>query len=321
MRLLKGVFPQSFVEELRHAADKTSEDVYKDYFSNRTREEFNGIHQKESVVSRIVTFRFASTAILLRIKDYLAPQLRDFHGSREDFMLCPLFYLRFCQPGVFLSKEHEKAFLYTEPHYDTAYGVFGFSIWVPLEEINESTGGLCGFSTHVSDVVPAPLKGEKNRYNLNEYLSKAHEVDPLLKSEIVQYALKQGDALVFDPQTVHGATKPRSRRRLSFNFRFVPASQVRNASPTAKRLFDAIEKSLNLCNGINLAWLGDRLGASRVFSGLSPQEKDPRLMDIAAHFLSRSAAPGQADARWNLHWKQEYQWLAGENQDVSNVYA
>jgi hypothetical protein len=108
---------------------------------------------------------------------------------------------------------------------------------------------------------------------------------------------KAGDILTFDSNLLHGATKPKTRRRMSFDFRLAPAASVAAAPPSVRRIFDAVNQNLSLSNARNLARLGDKPGAERIFRrlGLNPPAIEP--------------GPRIAKPDSQMRWQDEYAYL------------
>lgn len=205
---LRHVVPPAFVAELLKRAEDTLAEIHDDYFSQKSFEAFRVEHMgHESLVMKLVAYRFFSMDIAKRLRDLL---------DLPDMLIHPVFYLRFSYPGTYYSEKQRGAFLDSQPHYDTSYGLNARTYWLALEDIDEETGGLCSFSSQ--EILNHFPSGEKNRYNLDKYWDAASEIDPMLRLGTVAPSIRAGDILTFDSNMLHGATKPQSRRRISLDF-------------------------------------------------------------------------------------------------------
>jgi len=118
------IIPIELVESLQKAAYNEVEQLWKDYQPTARLIEFCDLIQKESVYSRILSFRFATSHRINELLRYVTKGVEQ-TGLQGPFVFAPLLYLRFCYPKIFISEKHEKALLYTEPHYDNCYGFDG----------------------------------------------------------------------------------------------------------------------------------------------------------------------------------------------------
>jgi hypothetical protein len=303
---LKSVLPADFVSDLRSRAEKLFEQVHDEYFAQIPLDDFRVLCQKESLISRILTFRFMSNAFVESLRKWVTPKLHEIMGrDDEQFVLCPYFYLRFCWPQIYLSAKHEAAYLYTEPHYDTALGVEGYSMWIPLEKADAETGGLCFFSDEqLYQRIP---RGTRNVYSISRYLDDASQIDPYLKDKEIQPDIEAGELFVFDTHTLHGATKPKTRRRLSLNMRLILESFLAKGTPEVQALCRTVDQQLDICNAMNLALLGDHLGAK---ASLAKVPSSQRSLDLFARAKAAAEHAGsqQLGVGRKLGWADEYRW-------------
>lgn len=282
-----------------------------DYFSDNSDDEFLEKLQKESIVSRVLSYRFCDTKNISRLVRQVEEALRMWdsrYGGAVDrkFYLGPLIYVRFCNPGVFLSKNHERAFLYTEPHYDSYYGGDGVTVWVPLEDTNSETGGLCYFD--FDDIeVPFPKDG-RNRYSIGRYLDDYQNIDPLLRKNIVEVSCASGSFLFFDQNVLHGSTKPVVRSRLSINFHLVEQRTLPTNDDRIRTLFGAVNGHLDACNAINLYFLGDIKGYLIKMEKLN-RPTGNRCVDEMLDRIDSEAENVSQLGGGKMHWSEEYSWI------------
>jgi len=213
---------------------------------------------------QLATLRFASLEVLTKLRELLIPHIQRINGESE-LLIHPSFFLRLSFPE---NNDLNKglSFLNTEPHYDhymkEGFEIQSFTFWVPFEDIDEESGGLCSFST--PEIFDYFTNQGRTRYNPGTYFKVAPEIDPLLKHSTMVHKIQAGDILTFDSNTLHGATRPRSRRRISFDFRLLPRTSLKGAPTSVHRLFDRINFEFDSYNVDNLIELGDFLGASRI---------------------------------------------------------
>ena len=140
---LNSVIPVDSVTALRQRAEATLHDIYADYFSHKSFEEFQAQHLGHtSLVMKIAAYRFATAEILTQLKEWLQPHIQVTYGA-TDLLFHPIFYLRFSFPGVSYSEKHRAAYLDSQPHYDGSYAVEALTFWMALDNIDDETGGLC----------------------------------------------------------------------------------------------------------------------------------------------------------------------------------
>ena len=204
-------------------------DIKTDYFSSLTENVFRKEHLgNTSLVMKIAGYRFANEDTMRLLKARIEPIAEKLYAG-TDLMLHPIFYLRIGYPGNYYSDSYRYAFLDSQPHYDRAFGVDAYSFWVALENIDDESGGLAEFSSPETDA-HFTLNDGRNRYNYDSYLEESGKIDAMLKSSCRAPHANAGDVLTFDSSVLHGATKPISRKRISFDFRLAPRRAVEGAS-------------------------------------------------------------------------------------------
>jgi hypothetical protein len=240
MTHIKNAIPADFVTELRDRAEATLREVHQDYFPQKSFGAFRMEHLgHESLVMKLVAYRFFTMDIANRLRALVGPEM----------LIHPVFYLRFSYPDIHYSEKQRAAFLDSQPHYDTSYGLDAQTFWLALDDVDEETGGLCSFSTQeIHDHFPS---GETNRYNLDRYWDAAADLDPMLRLGTVAPAIAAGDILTFDSSMLHGATKPITRKRISLDFRLIPQDTF-IIDRGVRRIFDAVNEDLDGCNRRNI---------------------------------------------------------------------
>ena len=304
LQTLEKVFPVDFIHELRERAFNCFATVKEDYFSEMSEEDYQLIYQDINSVARCISVRFFNQKVMTDINNYLLPHIETL-TQRTDYMICPLYTLRLYHPNIYISEAHEKAFLQTEPHYDNGFGNHGISIWLPLESIDHETGGLCEFTT--KEIQREFPETERNRFNFDRYLEHFESVDPLLRKGTHQSTLPIGDVLIHF-NVLHGATKPKGRSRLSFNFRLIPETELSDKAKNIQELYRLMNKSLPLFNALNLANLGDRLGAERLADDNDIETPEGEVGRMVKHFVDSGMLWSTKLSPVKVHWSDEFKW-------------
>jgi hypothetical protein len=271
-------------------------EIKADYFSSLTEDVFRREHLgNTSLVMKIAAYRFANKTTMSLLKARLKPIAEKLYAE-ADLMLHPIFYLRIGYPGNNYSESYRDAFLDSQPHYDRAFGVDAYSFWVALDDIDDESGGLAEFSNPETDA-HFTLDDGRNRYNYDLYLQKASEIDAMLKSSCRAPHANVGDVLTFDSSVLHGATKPKSRKRISFDLRLAPRRAIEAASDDVQVMFDVYNRSIDLCNACNLKFVGDDLGANRLCETIDQSSGFPKS---DSNILQPYA---------QMQWQDEYAFL------------
>ena len=306
-RTVHAVFPKELVQELLQRAEAVMAEIRADYFPGSDLHAFRSGHLGHtSLIMKMAAFRFASGDVLNRLKRVIAENAGMEGLSGDALLLHPIFYLRFSWPDVSYSSAHKSAFLDSQPHYDRAFGLPAHSFWMPLEPASGATGGICYFEDERA--LKAFEYGPSNKHNYDTYLEAAAALDPLLRETVQAPVLNVGDVFTFDRTVLHGATKPKSARRVSFDFRLCRASAVAQSAPWVQDLVAEFNRAPDLCNARNLLTIGDFLGASRVLSRVA-EVTDNRDLGLLADSLSQ-LAPGPDLLRQHavMAWQSEYSW-------------
>jgi len=303
--VLGSVFPQTLIMELRDRAIANMDSIRDDYFPGGDFGTFRREHLGHtSLVMKMAAFRFASGDVLRALKSHLELKLVD-PGRQDDVLLLhPIFYLRFSWPEISYSELHAKAFLDSQPHYDRAFGLNAFSFWTPLEAASDATGGICYFEdAAVTEEFPF---GKSNKHNYDTYLAAAPQLDPLLRRTAKAPAMAVGDVFTFDHTVLHGATKPKTARRVSFDFRLCWASELAKVAPWVQSLVMEFNRAPDLCNARNLLLIGDNVGASRILKSLADEGKALAL--VADTLAQLPPAPDLLRQHAAMEWQREYAW-------------
>ncbi len=290
--------------------DRTQEcikELHVDYFAEKSFMEFCCEHLGHvSIAAKILAYRYFNTDIFRKLYQSLVPLAENVYGA-EDLVLHPIFYLRYTFPELPQTEQHRLAFLDSQPHFDRSYGIKAFTFWIALVDIDDQTGGLCYFTD--PKVVAEFSAGEKNRYNMDGYFENAVQVDSSLKPVAIQPHLKKGGVLTFDSNVLHGATKPKSKWRISFDVRLIPKEELLRADPRVQRTINLFHRSPTLCNANNLLFLGDYKGAARHFQSLSMELNNSALKYTAQTLSIKTPNPEILKSGAKMQWRDEYCWV------------
>ena len=291
----RNIFDRKTIETLRSRADQVLDEIKQEYFSGKSIDEFLSCHSGHtSLVMKIAAYRFMSSEIADVLKSGVSKLAEEIYGEK-DLLFHPLFSLRYTFPDVVYSDQHAAAFLDSQPHYDRSFGVDAYTFWVALVDIDEESGGLAEFSG--TEVELHFRTNGLNKYNYDGYLNAAPQIDPMLRKSIWAPSVNAGDVLTFDSKTLHGATKATKRKRVSLDFRLAPKRNIANSPNDVKGTFQAVQKSLDYCNGKNLEVLGETIGASKMLRrlGNAPTLDAPSLKITEPYSQHR--------------WQDEYSFL------------
>ena len=249
-------------------AENVLRNIHQRYFTTQSYESFIEHHTGHtSMVMKLAAYQFASSEVIKQLTKSL---------DAQDYLLHPVFYMRVVYPGVSHSEGHRRAQFDSQPHYDRTFGLDATTLWVALVDVDTETGGLCWFQGE--DVTALFPRQGANRYGLTGYYDQAHEIDPVLAKGVGFRSVCAGHAIAFDSSILHGATKPKSKKRISFDFRLISKEAVMKGDARAQQIFEAVAKDLDGCNERNGVML----------------TSDPKFLEPNA----------------TLRWQAEYGWIA-----------
>lgn len=266
LQLLRSVIPREFIATMLQRVETTLRSIHQDYYAEISYERFHQLYvtQNFPYVMQLATLRFADFTLMTQLRNLVTAHI--WKGLTErDVFLHPSFFLRLTFPSE-MTHTQSFTFLNTEPHYDS-YEKEGFeinssTIWLPFEPINEESGGLCTFNT--PEIFDHFINEGRTSYPPGNYFKIASEVDPLLLQSTVTPEVEVGDILAFHSQTLHGATRPKKRRRISFDFRLLPRKRLTNAPVGVRHLFEQINNEFDHYLAEQLIELKDFIGAEKL---------------------------------------------------------
>lgn len=305
---LRDVLDRGYAAVLSDRAMSTLQELHADYFTAIPFAEFcSGYLGHTSIAAKVLAYRFFTSDIFFKLRDVLTPHVREIYGVGDGLLLQPYFYVRYSLPDMAQTELHRRALLDSQPHYDRTLGIHAMSFWLALVDIDNSSGGLCSFAgTKAAELFPYD---GRNRFNYDGYLEAAAELDPLIESSIVQPAIPAGSMFTFDSNLLHAATKPKTRWRISADFRLVPRKQIEQCEPQVRRIVEVFNASPSLCNAGNLMLLGDFCGAARQLDGLGLHDRGDVsgvLSEVLAHKQPEAAV---LERGGKMAWQAEYGWM------------
>ena len=307
--LLKNLFPTKIINEVNEKLYKCEDQLFKD-FENISYSNFVELIQKESIAARILGYRFADSCSLNILIQSISKWLSE-NKTSGKYYFSPLIMTRICKPGVQIFKNN--AMLFTEPHYDKIENQYPFfGIWIPLEPVNEETGGLCWFDMPENiRLENFPLSGKN--LSLKQYSANYETIDPIVKPYLKTLDLLPGDVIIFDENCLHGATKPRNRPRRSINFQMIHESIVDKLTEIEKQKIMAANSYLDICNLINLFYLGDVKFAEKNIKKYSLDDISNNKIKHAVKniysFIGDNSGFEFETLKKVIPWHQEYKWL------------
>ena len=203
------------------------------------------------------------------INDVISEDLLKFVQQHiSDFTLFDLVFLRVHHPDTLSnSKERFDNVTSTPLHYDNyeseIYNYETRTTWIPLQDIDESTGSLCyshndniiamtgdGFSPndfHDNQLNLNPLNRLKSN-NIATKNSTKVEYIKLLKKNISTLILNAGSVVIFDKNLLHGGTYSKSKMRISLDVRWVDRRYPGSISQNLDVIKNKALSDLYFCN-------------------------------------------------------------------------
>ncbi len=300
MKKIDNLIAKQQINDLRKLAENVIFEIYCDYFSRLPFNQFlrdNLFH--ESVVMKCAALRFATPSIFKGVLMRAASSHFDLNLKGEIF-LHPIFYLRKSIPTL---QENDSTlsvpYLDGQPHYDRSFNLSAQTFWLALKDADVESGGLCFFEEEVNSYFHVEW-GEKNKYSTGMYQENFEELDPIIVPNVVHPKLQAGDAYTFDSNLIHGSTKPRSKERLSFDFRLLDSAELSKLDDRDSKIIFEFNKDLALINAKSLYMLGDLMGVARYVEEYSLDTTEisgvPQLYRVA-------------DNAKKMHWSDEYSFI------------
>lgn len=299
MKKIDCFVTEEFTSIINEKANQIIFDLYCDYFSHITYEEFeaqNLFH--ESVVMKCAAYRFADPEVLEGILYPNAVKHTNLFTT-DNTLIHPIFYLRKSKKYAADSDVEDDYFLDGQPHYDRSFNIPAQSFWLALRDANIQTGGLCFFEEGLDELFHIEW-GEKNKYSTTMYKNEYKKLDPSIIPRVIHPDIKSGGAYTFDSNELHGSTRSISDTRLSFDFRVLLRSNLEEADERSKRLILNFNDNIALSNARNLFLIGDVKGANKYI-----KNHKLNLEDVIS-IKQLHVAPENNQL---LHWSSEYSFI------------
>ena len=189
----------------------------------------------------------------------------------------PMYWARTAYP----TNTSKQKLLDAYPHYDRTFMIRAYSMWLALSDANTETGGLCFFkkSKQMTDLFNIEW-GSLGKFNPKTYSIKYKELDPTIEGKIIYPNLNAGQAYLFNSYTLHGSTWPMSKKRLSFDCRFITNNNFLEASPLAMRIIEAFNRDPLDVISKNMFLAGDYIGANRINSKIESSFSKDTINEI-----------------------------------------
>ena len=278
------------------------EELYNDY---KIGDENFKIFCEKTIWHESIGMKILATRILLKLgPNWLHQKLKlamNKFDPNHEYFLHPIFYFRITSPKINHKHTINDALFDSQPHYDRSFGIKAFSFWLALVDINDETGGLCFFekARNVNNLFPSESK--INQYDSTKYVKNHLLVDKEMSDYIKRPQLEKGQAYVFSWYDLHGATKPKSKQRISFDIRIHDlAIKDRDKHPF---VLYAFQRSAILSLFISLYEYGDK----KFFT----QNKNLRkIYEFFQHVYPKNNILQNTFDR--LKWREEYTWTDNE---------
>lgn len=285
--------------------------MHSDYFSKLTPSDFKKYHLgMDGLVAQILTYRYFSGTIMKKLTAVAEGLIRKKYQLSKSVRLVrhPCFNIRYSYPEMYLTPQHKKALLDTQPHCDMSWDLPQFSLWLPLVTINHQSGGICFFQSDDPAQSSQSSHPLNHAYNYQDYLKRAKQIDPILKNQCLLPNMHPGDMVLFDSKTRHGGLKSITRHRISLDFRMVTDSDLKKCSKRTQSVFHQVNHNFDLSRACNLISLGDFKGAARILASLKNSRKNfPEQLIMSLH--QSQTHPDLFKKKKLLDWRKEYNWI------------
>lgn len=294
------LLPKSEALLLRDTVINELESLRQEYFLQVPQDSYlSNYLNHESVLIKAAAYRWLTGERVALLKSAGARSLGE---DPQQFYLHPIFYLRISEPQKRQQYDATRPLLESQPHYDRALGIFAYTFWLGLVDINEETGGLCFVreDVQVSELFHSTWDSP-NRYNYEKYVTESKDLDPVLQEKLFRdLPFHAGDAYLFHSDILHAALRVRHQRRLSFDFRLIHSSDLEKAPPNSRDLVEEFNRDIERSNAYGLLSLGDWLGSEKCRTEVP---LDPEVVDRIANLSDVRVPLAQ------MAWRNEYSWF------------
>jgi len=145
----------------------------------------------------------------------------------ENFTAYHGVFLRIHHPDMLSNGKERKDNITSTPlHYDSYFALNSeipnsdsITTWIPLQDIDESTGSLCYTSN--KKLIEMTGVGLAPHHLHDSLIDNEAEYINLLKKHISTIKCKEGQIAIFDNNLLHGATYSKSKMRISVDLRWI----------------------------------------------------------------------------------------------------
>jgi hypothetical protein len=266
-------------------------EIKADYMNDLSFDDFKKYYiDFESVVMKAIGYRFYYKILKEGFFEKIEYKIKDFFDEKYVvYLRHPIFYTRIIYP--------EKDFtnlplLSSQPHFDRSFNLHAYTVWLAMDEIDCETGGLCFFNKNEKiDELFEVEWGQKNKYNSDLYKQNHEDIDPIIINYLIQPKLSAGQAFLFDSNTLHCGVRPRSKERLSFDFRFIKKSELKKTDERTGYIFELFDKNPDEILAKNLFMIGDHIASKKIkpnIENLLPVDLVITALDIKKRYQKLS---------------------------------
>ncbi|MDC0255966.1 hypothetical protein OAK75_13800 [Bacteriovoracales bacterium] len=217
--ILKSIFRPESLDIVKSIIDEQLEKARQVLFPELDLEEFylTKLYPSSPIYALLKCFVFKSGVLDEILCEKFINHLKETLGDEIFFFNSP--FVRVTFPSLTSNgKNRFDNFSFGSLHYDFYEGLDHRTFWIPLHEIDSSTGSLI-YTTDLELIKLCGLGLEDVNYHSgkNEGLK---ELWPLVKERCQTILCKKGDAVTFKKDLLHGSSYPVTKPRYSIDIRF-----------------------------------------------------------------------------------------------------
>ena len=218
MYLSKKIISRKNIRSAKVMVLKELSSLQADYFPELSSSDFliNHIYLSSPMLLRLQSRCFFKGLADEIISDNLLKFVKE---HIDSFTLYHLVFLRIHHPDMLSNSIERKDNVTASPlHYDN-YVANSRTTWIPLQDIDESTGSLC--YTSDKQIIEMTGNGLSPSDLHDSKINNEIEYIDLLKKHISTIKCNEGQVVIFDNLLLHGGSYSQSKMRITVDLRWI----------------------------------------------------------------------------------------------------